>query len=263
MARALAVLSAFAGVAAWILCERRLGAHYGAIALLLAVAIGALMRRAVHDERDQHLPLQAGLLALFAMMLGEFLTLRALSQPFESWTVLWWGAGGFAAHTLTRHALLTKQIAAADDAALDERRGDGRARARRARSRTRSRGGARISCELCEQLVDASTTTATAHGIVCPRCKPRAGEARIACGACDAFVDPATTSSHAQYGIVCDGCLPRLARRVTTGVGRVRCEVCDELVDAATTSGFDKHSIVCEACYQELEVGPNRDATFR
>lgn len=256
-----AILMAFAGVAAWVLYERRGGEHHSVVAVALAVAVGLVMRRAVHDPDDERAPVDSALIALFAMIGGEYLTLRA--SPFHALALLMWAFGAMLAWMIPRKRLLEIQtLAARREAERDDqrrRRREAPAPPRRARVSV-----ARTECQLCERMVDASTTTATARGIACSRCQPRAGEARIACNACDELVDPSTTSSLEHIGIVCDGCRPELVRRrAVTGGGRVRCEVCDELVNAETTSGLEDRSIVCEPCYQELEVGPNRDASFR
>lgn len=256
-----AVLLSLACVAAWVLYERRSGEHHSVLALVLAVAVGLVMRSSVYDPDDERAPVHSALIALFAMVLGEYLTLRA--SPVHSLSLLTWAVGALLAWMLPRQRLLSVQALAAR---LDAERDDLRRHRRGAPAALRRArvSAARIECQLCERLVDAATTTTTARGIACSRCQPRAGEARIACNACDELVDPATTSSLEHIGIVCDGCRPELVRRrAVTGGGRVRCEVCDELVNAETTSGFEDRSIVCEPCYQELEVGPNRDASFR
>lgn len=171
-----------------------------------------------------------------------------------------WLACALAALLLVRRAWRSRQRLLNQPALPDD---FGRGRERLPPRRDGRYGEAQILCAVCEHTVDASTTTSSASGIVCPRCQPRAGAARISCNTCDAFVDPATTSSLEHYGIVCDQCRPRLIRIGTTEGGRVRCEVCDELVNAATTSTFEERNIVCTTCFDELEAGPNRNASFR
>lgn len=103
------------------------------------------------------------------------------------------------------------------------------------RSRKR-RTRAKIVCALCDEMVDATTTIRTESGIVCKRCRPRAG---------------------AALDLHTHDVLPQ------TGSARVMCEKCEQLVDSRTTSTYEPYAIICPRCRDEVEAGPNRNAGFR
>jgi formylmethanofuran dehydrogenase subunit E len=287
--RGVGIVVGLFGAAVWALIAVAAHSRIRFVAIAVGVLIGLAMRSTVRSTDDARAPIHAGTTALFSILLGEYLTsnvvavqvgaeigkelsaplglgdfLFVLAQTSTPSVYVFWLIAASAAYAqpAAKLAYFTqRQIAELERA--DAEHLERRIRDVDARPKKRVELSAKVACAICEELCDAGTTTRTARGIVCQRCLPRAGQESVECGGCRERFDPVTMTSHTQYGLLCEPCAARFAKRRATGTARVACEVCEELVDAATTNSYEEREIVCEACYQQLEVGLNRDAKFR
>jgi hypothetical protein len=197
------------------------------LCLAIAVVIGFVVRARIRSVDQAHFPAR-GAVAAVGVMIATELLLHRFAEGFEPASAFFWMIGAALTFVIANSKVSSLHAALLAEEARFERRGEPRVRV--------ATGDARIECSMCTELVRASTTTGTERGIVCRTCLPRAGAIRI---------------EHQEE------------RPRATGGARVRCEVCDDLVDGATTTSYEQFDILCPPCRDELEAGPNRNASFR
>lgn len=199
--RVLGIVAALAGAVVWMLVAMMFRMRVKMLAIAIGAVVGSFCRNDVREtDNSTNVPLHASLIAAFGAFVGEYLVVTALlpeigtslghtfSAPLSIGDFFYIFtatapnvyhfvvpvSGVFAAGyiPLARMQALAHQHNARV-ARAEAQRESLRERIERveAMAKPKATGMARVSCELCRELVDASTTTKVdGLGIVCAPC---------------------------------------------------------------------------------------------